>query len=283
MLVRENIKIIEEALEEKDIHSLQPFVKEMKDKIYPKIDLFIYDAKIILCDEFKVDLNDENFLEKVKMKYNEEKSNIEKVLSGWIDEIIKDLEYLYEMKELENETDPNAEKSLHIVPISGLVMSVFCRLLNDNRNVLEYWEMKYQYQTPEINDLNGGKIVAPSGDVTRRKTLIGTRKESKSDIVNFNINNNPQNINIIRDISKENEKKVKKASIYNNDINLKLHEYIINSDLNEIRRLLKYDKTRINSVDYYGATPLILSCDTFDYDVQFCLFKLYNFISLKYF
>ena len=54
-------------------------------------------------------------------------------------EAMKDIEYLEQMKRLEREdiSEEERKKSFHIVPISGLIISILCRKENECKTVLE--------------------------------------------------------------------------------------------------------------------------------------------------
>ena len=139
-LVYKNLSLLDDILKPEDPQSLSTLIQSMKDKIYPKINLFIDDAKIVLSEQFGMDLTCENFsIERIQKAYMREKNKIDPLVSVWIDDIIKDLIYLNEMKELEDPNYPK-ERSLHIVPISGLVVGVICRFQNECRTVIEFWE-----------------------------------------------------------------------------------------------------------------------------------------------
>src|SRR3990167_548824 len=54
----------------------------------------------------------------------------------FLDGLLKDLDYLIEMKRLEAGI---GEKNFHIVTISGLTIPIICRLENEHKTVLELW------------------------------------------------------------------------------------------------------------------------------------------------
>lgn len=61
--------------------------------------------------------------------------------SHFVADILKDLEYLREMKRRE-ETGKDRGLGIDIVPISGLIVGRFCRLRNELKTVIEIWETK---------------------------------------------------------------------------------------------------------------------------------------------
>ena len=94
-----------------------------------------------------------------------------------VDDLFKDLDYINEMKQLE-EQELSGQRSLHVVlflkflasrisselcqvPISGLVIGYFCRLENECKTVLEVWEpVRYarsaatKVQRPELHKVS---------------------------------------------------------------------------------------------------------------------------------
>lgn len=90
-----------------------------------------------------MDLTGKDFsLPQVEAAFEKERDNInDSQVCEWIDDMIKDIHYLNEMHKLE---DPEYAKenqvSLHIVPISGLVVGMVCRLENECKTVCELWE-----------------------------------------------------------------------------------------------------------------------------------------------
>ena len=157
--------------------------------------------------------------------YNTTKDKLDAKVSGWIDDMIKDIYYLYEMKKLE---EPNYDKepSLHIVPVSGLVVGVFCRLQNECRTVCEFWEID---ETLIVNSLV---------------------------IDNDNNNNINNNNNLNNNLNNKNNNKNKSSNIDINKITA-LHEAIEVEDYDMINMLVSVkDNPYINSRDKDGETPL---------------------------
>jgi len=73
------------------------------------------------------------------LKLTEDK--MDKKLSENIKRALKDMNYVKEMKQLENF---EGKADLHIVPVSGLIISRFQRCLNELVTVKEIWERKVQ-------------------------------------------------------------------------------------------------------------------------------------------
>ena len=141
--VRKNAKILTNLLNsDQSKTGLGTLIQSLKDLIYPKIESFIADAKIALAEQLQFDLTEGTFtLKELEDAFIEQKPNLPENLIEWIDEMLKDINYLNEMYELENPNYPEKDKvSLHIVPISGLVVGVICRLENECKTVCELWE-----------------------------------------------------------------------------------------------------------------------------------------------
>ena len=138
-----NTKILSNLLtSDQSKTGLGTLIQSLKDLIYPKIESFIADAKIALAEQLQFDLTEGNFsLKELEDAFTQQKPKLANNLIDWIDEMLKDIAYLNEMYELENPNYPEKDKvSLHIVPISGLVVGVICRLENECKTVCELWE-----------------------------------------------------------------------------------------------------------------------------------------------
>lgn len=149
--VLENVKILSPLLnEEQQQTGIKEVIQRLQDRIYPKIESFIKDAKIVLSEHFNMDLTGKDFsLPQVEAAFEKEKKATESKSTSesqiqireWIDNMIKDIHYLNEMHKLEDpEYAKNNPVSLHIVPISGLVVGMLCRLENECKTVCELWE-----------------------------------------------------------------------------------------------------------------------------------------------
>ena len=57
----------------------------------------------------------------------------------WMEDLIKDLEYLSTMISLETASEEERQKHFHIVPVSSLIISRLCRMENEHKTVLELW------------------------------------------------------------------------------------------------------------------------------------------------
>lgn len=119
----------------------------LKTQIYIKIDLFIEQAKEILKEEdITVEkCNWDELIQLVKATYSQpfEEAICEKIIS-----LIKDLQYLENMKKYEFEyytTEKSQQEKgelSDIVPITGLIIGRIHRLENETRTCLEVWSKK---------------------------------------------------------------------------------------------------------------------------------------------
>ena len=164
--IKENLLIIQDLLNPKHPlhHKVLFATEEVKKEVYPVIDDFILKSYVILYLEVlgeKLSLESTDNLiyqvplDRVKKKLDNKikrrkESNL-KPSTRYIqlDDLIKDLQYIVEMKKLEMKTDGDREeggaKKLELskaVPLSGLVMGVFFRLENILKTVLELWDTK---------------------------------------------------------------------------------------------------------------------------------------------
>lgn len=139
--VEKNLQLLKEVLDTTvDKHELMALVEDLKKRIYPRIDAFVADAKIVLSDQFGLDPDCENFIAETTAAFEAASGNLDDQVSEWIENMVKDMEYLEEMKKMEDPAYAASCGNFHIVPISGLIISVFCRLENECSTVQELWE-----------------------------------------------------------------------------------------------------------------------------------------------
>lgn len=69
-----------------------------------------------------------------------EKRQLPNSLSKSLIEAVKDKEYLENMKRMETDQEFSKSQRMVTIPVSGLVMSKFCRLENEHKSVLDLWE-----------------------------------------------------------------------------------------------------------------------------------------------
>tara|TARA_R110002050_G_scaffold229362_2_gene364960 strand:+ start:74 stop:1360 length:1287 start_codon:yes stop_codon:yes gene_type:complete len=123
--LKENLRLLQEIMNPKeDMHGTQEFVKSLKDEIYPRIHTFLQNGRIALCEHFNQNENDFN-LEMIGRVFESEKSHLDPKIRTWIDDMIKDMEYLEQIIEAEENPRTGGGLELGPVPISGLWMPYF--------------------------------------------------------------------------------------------------------------------------------------------------------------
>eukprot|EP01094_Clydonella_sp_ATCC50884_P004037 TRINITY_DN13116_c0_g1_i2.p1 TRINITY_DN13116_c0_g1~~TRINITY_DN13116_c0_g1_i2.p1 ORF type:complete len:785 (-),score=260.34 TRINITY_DN13116_c0_g1_i2:8-2362(-) len=161
--VKKNLSLIQRIIDPKDNEfGEDKLVQELKEEVYPVIQEFIYKAQLVVCEELYGSVRTEDIagldLEKAEAYLGQHREELERSKVGedaeearrWylaISGLIKDIEYLRVMKELEEEADLNqgsgksSKLSLqNAVPVSGIVMGYFYRIENMLKTVLELWE-----------------------------------------------------------------------------------------------------------------------------------------------
>ena len=149
--------------------SLSEMIETIKSTIYPEIEKYIVKTvrvikHLLQIDPLACENNDVKFISNVYEKEKEklENQNREDVFIFYfyfyyfffifilfffifilkkVGNRIKDLEYLLEMKRLE---DNLLEKQLHIVPVSGLCYGRIVRKENELKTVIEIWRYKME-------------------------------------------------------------------------------------------------------------------------------------------
>eukprot|EP01095_Lingulamoeba_sp_RSL-Kostka_P004580 TRINITY_DN1580_c0_g1_i3.p1 TRINITY_DN1580_c0_g1~~TRINITY_DN1580_c0_g1_i3.p1 ORF type:complete len:278 (+),score=105.56 TRINITY_DN1580_c0_g1_i3:93-926(+) len=141
--VRKNLKIISEILNVKrDKHAVKYRVEKLKDIVYPKIDAFILESSVILCDHFNLPF--ENLTYDRIIKIMEENPIEDEVEKKKITDLSRDIEYLEKMKKMEKIKETGNEGGglvlSDVVPVSGLAFSYFFREENMLRTVIELYD-----------------------------------------------------------------------------------------------------------------------------------------------
>src|SRR3990167_3868495 len=121
-------------------------------------------------DEKDEEMNKEGKEMKNELEIFRDKMN-QNVDIDWIEYTIKDIEYLNEMKKLDDPEYWKENKNQHIVPVSGLVLSIFVRFENEHKTVLELWGDSSMAliasPAPGTSSENGpSNTKNPSGDAT---------------------------------------------------------------------------------------------------------------------
>merc|ERR1712100_356402 len=138
-LVKQNSDLVKNMLT--DSYEIDQLIEKLKKVIYPKIDEFISDSKAIISSIIKQDVENMNISEikslieeKIELKQTKDEKTLD-----WLNDTIADVEYLNEMKSLEDPEYAKKNASLHIVPLSGLIVSRIARVANEHKTVLELW------------------------------------------------------------------------------------------------------------------------------------------------
>merc|ERR1712137_844517 len=99
--VRSNLKLVNEILEKsEDIHGVQALLQEIKDVVYPKIDMFIQNAQLALCEKLHLDPDDFSVAKGLETLAGDS-LEVNEVVRGWVESLLKDIEYLETIKKLE--------------------------------------------------------------------------------------------------------------------------------------------------------------------------------------
>ena len=171
--VRNNLIIIKDILDLKsDKYHVKSLLDTIKSIVYPKIDLFVTNAKIAICDKLRIQENEFDINNCLNLIQN---SNFIDTVSSvddldLLEDLLKDIEYLETIKRLEI-NQAREKKDLNVVPISGLVMGSFYRLENELKTILEVWDPTWKITKNNL----GMKRTSAEKRVTM---LLATRSES---------------------------------------------------------------------------------------------------------
>ncbi|EFA81775.1 hypothetical protein PPL_05770 [Heterostelium album PN500] len=200
------------TLSNKFLNSPVNLIKELREEIYPIIDNFIKKAHIVLCEHFNIDIAEFN-VEKVSAMLAETRDATDPQITVWIEDMLSDLGYLSEMKRLE---DSKTEKSLHIVPIGGLVMGTFARLENELNTVVELWDNPSDESSEDISEVLDASMTSTQVFKVTQKRKPKTLNDEKSE----------------------------------------LHLAVSSEQLESVEKVLEYGEHLINEIDVNGWTPL---------------------------
>jgi len=184
-VVKSNLLVLRRVLNLKDdIYDVKSMLRQVCDEIYPRIDQYISDAEAIIIDLLKDKEHEsasslpcldtttcswskpptfrstKNQLPLGTLDQARARERAQALvdagvltteLASNIDGVLKDLDYLLEMKVMEQRTQEQQRSGgsasgdgklvmSNVVPISGLVMSSFYRLENEMNTVLELWD-----------------------------------------------------------------------------------------------------------------------------------------------
>ena len=139
--IRDNLTIIQAILDPNDnTYDVKGLIRDLQAQIYPKIDLFIRNAGTAIADQ--LGLEGSSFsLPTATAAFNQLRATLDEQQATWIDDLLKDIEYLTKIKELEERppTEGSFSDHLDIVPMSGLIVGSFYRFENELKTVLEVW------------------------------------------------------------------------------------------------------------------------------------------------
>jgi len=275
--VLENVKILSKLLagEETD-PGVKKLIEQMKEQIYPHIDTFLTDAAIVLSEQFNMDLTGKDFsLSLVEEAFHRERPTLDSKISEWIDDMLKDISYLTEMKLLEDPeyTKDKTEFSLHIVPISGLVVGSICRLENECKTVCELWQNDPEevFSPQESPTSTANRTLLHEAVIRNDLKRVEEILDQHPDNVNFQDSNGwtplhysinlPSN-EIFNRLMECAELDVNKKDAKGNTALLFLVRYPPDSskfDFSKISQLLEH-KADVNCVNISKDTPLHFAC-----------------------
>merc|ERR1711991_649788 len=138
--VQSNMRLLRQLLD--DVTQQRPgspllkVIEQLKGEGYAKIDVYIEDCLAVLADELeetKVTIETcEKLLMARKAVFSEQ--HLRDLM-----QLLDDLAYLSQMKRLEQAAIGAREKSLHVVPVSGLALGRVVRLEQEMRTVCDVW------------------------------------------------------------------------------------------------------------------------------------------------
>jgi len=184
--VRDNLELIEKCMASEDTLNVGEFMTKLKDEVYTRIDKFCSSMMIVVGDVLDEVLIPEslgevqkNFDEGLYTDQIEEASDSGKLpVEMWIRDALADIEYILEMKKLEEVTFNKKKVSLSkVVPITGLIFSRFHRLENELRTVLELWS-HLDRQNTDYNGDDGGRRGSLGGLHGNHHALVANRRLS---------------------------------------------------------------------------------------------------------
>lgn len=177
--VRQNLIKVQCILDRKtDPYHVQDLLDKIKSIVYPKIDSFIKNAKIAICDKLSIQENEFSIEKCLKIIQNHSlapsSSSSSSIDFSKLEDLLKDIEYLETIKRLELQQE-NEKKNLNVVPISGLVMGSFYRLENELKTVLEVWDPTWKLTKQNLSNNN----LMKRGSAEKRVTMmLASRSES---------------------------------------------------------------------------------------------------------
>jgi hypothetical protein len=140
--VRDNLKLIEECMNpENDVHGITKFMLALRAEVYVRLDSYVERVLFVVSETLGVQVELDQIAD-FRQLVQEGAIDMpdDETTATWIDDCFKDLDYIREMKELEEVTFERQRVALSkVVPITGLIFSRFHRVENELRTVLELW------------------------------------------------------------------------------------------------------------------------------------------------
>jgi len=173
-LIHSNLALIQEVLNRKeDKHNVQEFLDNLKNEIYPRINQFVDHARIVIASQ--LELRDKQFdVEETQRRFELTKASLDPKIVDWITEMLKDIEYLEEMREMEKQSEPGKLQLSNVVPIGGLILSCFFRIENELKTILDLWP------DPEVLAQKRAALKAKALAPTTTTTVVSPSSSSSS-------------------------------------------------------------------------------------------------------
>lgn len=142
-MVRELLDIISSYdFKDQNKHEVIDVMTSLMDDIYTKLEEFVRDSLYVISSRFGIvrDMFDvsenQDVYEEMRQMFSTKKDELAEPLRESIDELLKDIEYIFKIREMEG---LQCDKSRDHVPISGLIASRLFRLENELRTSLDLW------------------------------------------------------------------------------------------------------------------------------------------------
>jgi hypothetical protein len=146
--LRKNLTIIQQILNpDNDIHGVQSFIHQLKDGIYVKVSKFIHASICSVAEQLAIAVSEFSLSQAWDILAERKAGGMDSVLRDWISGVLKDIEYLQAIQEMEiNPRKTRLSEMLNIVPISGLILSEFYQRENILKTTLEHWDPVWYQQ-----------------------------------------------------------------------------------------------------------------------------------------
>ena len=222
-ILREQFKFLqfdkmENPAEVRPVHAL---IHELKGEIIPKIESFVRSARMVLCYYLSVSSSPSSVqnstplssstgslpslsvtsTSEIFMTHLKEKaSHFDSVLYELLEELIKDLDYLEEMLDLENPSNrDNGEGcggfTLGVVPVSGIIVGKFYRFENECLTCLQVWDEALYDKWNSLPSLSSASPTSSAPfSLSPSPVLISQPRTPVSSLPTFNLDLAPAKI-----------------------------------------------------------------------------------------